>query len=457
MRRLAIFSAPILLLLSCSSEPSDNAPPDAQADAAVAEDAHEIAPDATPADTGIVPEMDAGLPDAGDDMCTSGPRKPAPPSRLQIINGTRQPQEVQLSPEQIMSVVGIASETGGAWCSGTLIADRIVLTAVHCTITETSTSMRVIFGEDDLQPDLSIRVIDKLEHPYRDTTLLTLEFAPSTLLAIRPIPIFAGTMSAGDEGMMLEEGGYGDTQAMTHGRFFARETLFAVNAATFTVDGHGQMGVCYGDSGGPSLMTTPEGDVRVLGDLSQGDEMCAHQDDYVRVDLLRPWIETVTGPTPGAGMEPCGPITEEGQCSNFGTTVSYCDNHLLVREDCAMNDVCGWSGTGWRCVTRATDPCEELSHYGTCDGETARWCDHGTIKTRACDQCMETCLYLGERIGFDCGTDPNDCGELDYLGWCKGDVSEWCEDGMRQKEDCTAMNKVCRFVDTETGYYCADP
>jgi hypothetical protein len=218
----------------------------------------------------------------------------------------------------------------------------------------------------------------------------------------------------------------------------------------------GLQGVCFGDSGGPSMMISPQGDARVLGDLSQGDDECAHQDDYVRADLLREWIEDLTGPTPGAGPIPCRTIKEEGECRARNTAVSYCENNVLVSEECGAGEICGWAGNGWRCVAAPMDPCEGIGLAGSCRGDKARWCDRGVIYERDCAACGEACLYLGERTGFDCDPDPLSCGDLDIFGWCNGNVSEWCEDGKRDTLDCATMNQVCRFVDWELGYYCAD-
>ncbi len=463
MRRLIVLA---LIAAGCSAP--KRSPPTTPRDASVAladggaspgKDAEVGSNDAsTTPDAGRLDAStpDGATPDAGG-ICEDGPRKPPAPARSNVINGTRQPTVVPLSPAQVNAVVGLGYATGGAWCSGTLIAESTVLTATHCTMGEDPSALRVFFGEDDLNPDLTVNVAAKLEHPTRDMTLLTLAIDPSTQIAVQPIPIYLGMLSGADEGIFLEQAGFGDTESTTHGRFFVTEVLASVRASSFTVDGMGMQGVCYGDSGGPSMIVAPEGDARVLGDLSEGDAECAHQDDYIRTDAQRSWIENVTGPTPGAGPIPCGMVTSEGLCKNSGSTESHCEGGELVTNDCANGEGCGWSAAGWRCMPLAGDPCEGLAHFGTCNGEVARWCDRGVIYERDCEACGEHCLFLGERIGSDCDPDPLDCGELDYQGHCLGDVSEWCEDHERQRVDCAAMGQVCRFVDPTTGYYCDDP
>jgi hypothetical protein len=336
-----------------------------------------------------------------------------------------------------------------------LIGDRVVLTAQHCTAGVAATSIEILFGVDDLRPVLAVPVTAKVEHRTRDAALLTLAYAPSSRIAVRPIPIYLGTLTRADEGATVEQAGYGETESSEWGRFFVTELLESVGDTTFTVNGFGRQGVCFGDSGGPSLMTTAEGDVRVIGDLSEGDPECGNRDHFVRADAIRPWIESVTGPTPPAGPLPCGEVSAEGACTEGGSAATYCDDGALVHEPC--QDVCGWSGIGWRCVPRTADPCGGLSHLGECAGRTARWCDRGTIQTRDCGACGETCLFLGDRVGFDCEQDPSVCGELDFLGRCDGDVAEWCnEDTERERVDCAAQGQVCRYIDARTGYYCAD-
>ncbi|MBK6688575.1 MAG: trypsin-like serine protease [Deltaproteobacteria bacterium] len=348
---------------------------------------------------------DSGAEDAAN-QCVDGPRKPLG-IRAGIVNGTRAPNLVPLSAEQRRAVVGVGQVgVTGAVCSGTLIAEQVVLTATHCTEGIAANQLRIIFGEDDLSPELVVPVASKREHPTQDLALLTTVSAPSAQLAVLPIPIFLGTLTAADVGREVETAGYGDTESNEWGRFFAIELLISVDAQTFTVDGQGLRGVCFGDSGGPAFLVAPEGDPRTLGDLSEGDAECGYQDTFVRADVLRPWIEETTGPTPGANNLPCG----------------------------------------------------GLGLVGACSDNVARWCEAGVVVSRDCGVCGETCLYLGGRQGYDCSVDPLACGELDYLGRCDGDVSEWCnEEDRRERLDCGAQGQICRYIDAETGYYCADP
>lgn len=371
------------------------------------------APDSTSPDLGTSDaRVDAGNvgPDAGpgpdaSDLCLDGPKKPLPPGSLTIVGGTRQPTSLSLSAAQLMAVVGLAEGSSfGADCSGTLIANRVVLTAGHCTEGVPATDFQVLFGQDDENPVLAVGVTQKTEHSIQDLTLLTLATDPTTQIAVQPIPIFRGTLNSSHVGRTIEAAGYGDTETFDTGRYFVAVDIEVVETDTFGINGGGVQGVCYGDSGGPALMVAPEGDVRVIGEISEGDAACAQRDNFVRVDTLRSFIESLTGPTP---------------------------------------------------VAPNVDECNRLGLIGSCEGQVARWCDEGVVRERDCASCGETCLYLGARIGFDCHPDPLYCGELDYLGWCNGTVSEWCNE-MNQREgyDCADDGQTCGFIDPEIGYYC---
>jgi hypothetical protein len=418
----------------------------------------EINADAATFPDATVSPPDAGMmnpADAGEDLC-SGPIK----MRANIFNGTRNPTYVPLNPAQIMAVVGLTEGTPvDALCSGTLIMNDIVLTAKHCTEGVRVRDMWVLFGADDQNPDAAIEVLTKHEHPDHDMTILELAADATTMIMVQPIHIPLFDLTNADIGRTLEQSGYGQTETGgTDGRLFVAEPLFGFEEAddrNLVVDGQGVHGVCFGDSGGPSLAIAPEGDVRVMGALSWGDESCVGQDRYARSDWARSWIEQYTGPTPGAGPQPCGSVGTEGFCSNLNTHATFCDNAVLTQEECTSGQVCGWSAavSGWRCVAAAADPCGGIGFRGECSGETLSWCDEGVIKTRACGECGERCVEIDTVFGFDCQV--NECGDLDYLGRCNGNVAEWCnEQGMIQTLDCADFGEMCEYVDMSIGYYC---
>jgi len=49
---------------------------------------------------------------------------------------------------------------------------------------------------------------------------------------------------------------------------------------------------------------------------------------------------------------------------------------------------------------------------------------------------------------------PEDpCEGLDYQGECQGDLARWCEDGELRTTDCSSRGG-CEWIDDEIGYYC---
>jgi len=259
--------------------------------------------------------------------------------------------------------------------------------------------------------------------------------------------------------MTLEQAGYGRTETgSSNGRFFVAEPLdgFENNGATLVVNGMGERGVCYGDSGGPSLRMSPAGDVRVVGELEWGDESCVGRDRYTRVDTIRSWIEEWTGPTAGAGPVPCGSMTTEGVCNPDGNAVRFCAGDVLAYQACESGSSCGWSAgdNGWRCIPLAANPCAGATEHGRCDGQSLQWCERGGIaRARDCQACGERCVLVNGDFGYGCVT--SNCGDVNYRGQCQGDVAQWCNtSGQLQTSDCAEQERHCGVVSRETGYFC---
>jgi hypothetical protein len=389
------------------------------------------------------------------EQCDAATQKPLPGAGA-IYFGTRSPSHVQLSPQQVKAVVGLGENPPpGAECSGTLIADDVVLTATHCTDGIDATNFYVTFGDDDYNPELIVDVIGKNENPTYDITMLRLAFAPATRIDVEPIPVFAGTLTQFDFGEIFEQSGFGQTETgNSNGRFFVAELFDSFEDGGYlVVNGENQHGVCFGDSGGPSLRQTADAGVRVVGALSWGDESCTGYDRYTRVDLVQDWIAAYAGDIPGAEPVPCGAVTARGQCSTDGRVASFCEQGTLRHDPCATAEVCHDDGDEARCVALADAPCGAITGYGACDGEVLSWCDHDVLRERDCGSCGDqVCVLVDTTVGFGCV--DNHCGDLDYLGECDGNVARWCDDGEVKTEDCATSRTTCGFVDNDTGYYC---
>ena len=111
-------------------------------------------------------------------------------SSTRIVGG--QETEVHEYPWQ----VGLVSRNGKTpWCGGTLISDRHVLTAAHCTAGETTKSMKVLLGEHMIDDNsYTIMPISKItddplynDNNYQyDFSILTLKEPVEFSAAIAP-------------------------------------------------------------------------------------------------------------------------------------------------------------------------------------------------------------------------------------------------------------------------------
>lgn len=357
-----------------------------------------------------------------------------------VYYGTDTPTAIPLTPGQILA---IGSLNG---CTGTFITDEWILTADHCGVRP---GAEFCVGRVAREADACFTVDQAVSHPQSDMALLRVsQPASSVMPEIEPIPVMVEELDSSWFGTIVEASGYGSQEDGGFGeREFTAQPLVDLRGQNLTIDGEGERGVCFGDSGGPVMGVASDGTVRVFGDLSGGDGSCVGRDNYARTDLVVDWIEEYVGPitTPVGGA--CGSIDATGQCN--GSTAFWCEDDVLQRESCAM---CAWSpeANGYRCVTE--DPCGGVTAEGSCDGNTARWCDRGVLRSRDCAACDQVCGEVAAVGGAYCVTDV--CEGLDYLGECRGDVATWCEDGRLRERDCGREGGRCAFINDRVGYFC---
>ena len=399
-------------------------------------------------------------------QCAEPTNRPGVASPAGIYFGSRTPTLVPLDEAQQNAVVALGDPSWGAYCSGTLIADDVVLTAQHCTEGSRAEQITVLFGPDDLNPILTLDGVEKLEHPDGlDIAMIRLEARPADVINVRPVPISAvdAPLTDDDIGVRLEQAGFGETHDGSHGRYFVTERFAGAEGGDeYAVDGQGDRGVCFGDSGGPSFLLSEDGDARVLGALSWGDANCMFVDRYQRADTVRAFIEGFAGPTPAAvpvacDADPARPVTEAGECGLEQASATFCEAGVVRRVLCGPEEICSVSADAARCVPVTDNPCGEVSAFGRCNGQTLSWCDveAGAVVTRDCDECAERCLLLDPAQGFSCV--PTDCGDLTWEGACNDDVSEWCDLlGQKHSVDCGAQGQECQYLGPESGYFCWD-
>jgi len=167
----------------------------------------------------------------------------------------------------------LADPYGNAFCSGTLIESAdVVVTAQHCTTGSSTDS--ILFGLEVREP--------RRPHPggrHRGAPLarrrpaLPRQRRRQPGPQAEPLAISARALSGAQLGSQVEAAGYGETHDGSTGRYFAALTLADMNDEFYMVDGQGQRGICFGDSGGP-LLVDLGGYAVVAGVESYGDPSC---------------------------------------------------------------------------------------------------------------------------------------------------------------------------------------
>lgn len=198
----------------------------------------------------------------------------------------------------------------GFYCTGTLIAPRLVVTAKHC-----EGSTRVFLKGSDIRQleDGEIRrVIDEKRHPDADIRVLILD-SDST---VRPRHVAQGAeIGNPTKARLVGFGtvnlggtiGYGvkrrvDVPITSLGcETQDEEDEFGCTRGKEIVAGHRGLlkDSCRGDSGGPLYIKNSQGGYSLLGATSRGlgntENVCGDGGIYVRVDQFLDWIREETG------------------------------------------------------------------------------------------------------------------------------------------------------------------
>ncbi len=273
-----------------------------------------------------------------------------------IINGTREPQQTILSAGQKMAL-GYVHDAGQPWsyfCSGTLIAPDVVLTARHCTKAASEMGFGVGVVPGDSVPWFQVAQVH--DHPQSDVALLILtEPVTRRLPQVQPLGYGRQSLGQADAGRRIEVCGYGDTYDFSkEGRWCGVSEIVGIDGDAIVVNGGGEQGICFGDSGGGALMAGGDGQVRVVAVVSGGEsDYCLGYNEWlVQTGDVRGWIEQLLGdrPDPG-GQDP------------------------------------GGSGN-----VNPTDSCQGIDAMGICEGGARWWCDGGSLRQEICVSRGLTCV-----------------------------------------------------------------
>lgn len=369
-----------------------------------------------------------------------------------IVNGTRDPQAVPLTDSQIMALGWLhpAGAPSQAFCTATLVAPDLVVTARHCTFGASGGQISFGVGRNPDDPDAVFGSSAIYPNRRADAALIVLnEDATAGDVAITPIPVNPNPVDESVVGRAVQVGGYGDTyDPLTDGRWFATVYVYQVGDEEIIVDGRGEQGICYGDSGGPLIDLDADGNPVVLAVESWGDETCVDIDHMTRLDpLYDDWVGPILdGEVP---EDPCDGLDRTGRCD--GDLLEWCGRNELRQTDCAeLGTVCTYVEDAGRYACA----CGDVDFEGRCAGDVLEYCDDGRLRQINCGVRGLTCGFSGAETGYVC-LDSVSCRPEDEPGRCDGDVAIACSAGVTTRKICYVDGGVC--VESEDGATCELP
>ncbi len=273
-----------------------------------------------------------------------------------IINGVP-----DTDPDHRAVVAVYRNSRWWSFCSGTMIAPNVVLTAAHCYHRLFKDDYEILFGAN-AQEAVRRKVTHIWVHPDYDPAffghadLSLMRFEGSVPDGIQPIPHLpsALALTKADEGRPLEFSGFGVTET---GQFTTKLTVTASldyvcaedldcaglgigsRAGQICYDEREVGGPCSGDSGGPAFIIR-DGQEYVVGVTSWGDSSCVRFGCSVKVDAFQDWIDAFIA-AEGLKGEACSDDLEcrTGHCAD-GVCCDYACDHA-----CEACDQAGLEGT----------------------------------------------------------------------------------------------------------------
>lgn len=227
----------------------------------------------------------------------------------------------------------------GGMCSGTLISDRVYLTAAHCIGSSNPNDYVIIGGTDPFENHEWFAEVDEVaRHPQYDDQQLLHDVGIVVLSEDAPVGSYQW-VDDDDDSEVYDEGenitlvGYGQINENNgNSSGIKRKASLDIEEVypDLIVYGGPTENVCSGDSGGPALKEVG-GRIKVVGVTSFGDQFCSDFGASMRTDDNRSFIDNYAAPDEGTSGKiggggsgsACSVAPEMGTASMLGLLPAF--------------------------------------------------------------------------------------------------------------------------------------
>ena len=224
----------------------------------------------------------------------------------EIVGGTTVKSS---DPVAASTVLLLAKPSSGEYlCTGSLIAQDIIVTAAHC-VAAAASEIQIVFGlsidSNSWNPtssDVVMPITGYLANPhYQGENFQGNDMGDIAIIHInRPLPAGFRPAVVLPSSISLSPGqptllaGYGITSGITQkGAGTLRQVtvpiLDSVGSTEESIDESHRKGSCSGDSGGPAFVQSG-GQLYLWGVTSRGDQNCQREGIYTRINTYSAWI-----------------------------------------------------------------------------------------------------------------------------------------------------------------------
>lgn len=362
--------------------------------------------------------------------CGDGPSPGEPATNMRsypVISGYENPSELgfTISPLEQNAVLNELAVIGGKkmqpGCTGTLVGDRLIVSAGHCVITNvsawiTGAAMQVAtpdmllwnVGSDVKQPLCTIEVESVHLHPsiavngavidHDVSFCVTKQSVMKTCPHVVPLQVNQEPLSVADmKGEKILQGGFGSTDGsynFSTVRYWSLLQVRQIVGESIGLEDINQGFPTHGDSGSGALYRYPDGSLRNLAVCSVGEKPLMA---FVRLDTETEFYSSVV-----TQELLCGSFNAEGSC--LDDTVIRCDAKGFQNTDCtAKKMTCKINEKNQAACLCACDTAPFCEKTCGCDPQCPCVCD----KTPGCDSgcsCDAEC-HTGSDGGPEDGSD----------------------------------------------------